>query len=56
MKEYAYFFVKADGTMMASYPAGPASQLDSLLIKGWIPLREVVISTDSILLILQSPA
>ncbi len=51
---YAYFFVKADGTVMSGYPN--YYLLNDLLGQNWIPLREVVISTDSILLILQSPA
>ncbi len=41
---YAYFYLRANGTVITSYPdGGSAENLEALLASGWIPHEEKIL-------------
>jgi hypothetical protein len=49
---FIYFFLKPDGTVLASFGAGTAT-LDGLLATGWTALRETALAGGGALLVLK---
>jgi hypothetical protein len=53
---YAYLFMDSSGNVMKGVrPFGDTDSLQWCLANGWAPLREVLISNDFLLVILQRP-